>query len=62
MSQIRSRMFTERSSSRAPSPFEPKIVQDTKIGASVPSNADLTDRKPTGERDEIASSVVLGYN
>jgi hypothetical protein len=55
-------MCTERGGSRAPSPFEPKLVHDTKTGATVPSNADLTDRKPTGERDEIASSVVLGYN
>jgi hypothetical protein len=62
MSQIRYRIFTERGSSRAPAPFNQKPSQDSEHDSTTRSNVDLTDRKPAGERDEIASSAVLGYN
>jgi hypothetical protein len=62
MSQIRYRILTERGSSRGPAPFSPKPSQDSQHDSTAHSNVDLTDRKPAGERDEIASSVVLGYN
>ena len=62
MSQIRNRIFTERGSSRASAPFTQKPPQDAKDHSASQSNLHLTDRKPSGEGDEIASSVVLGYN
>jgi len=55
-------MFNERGSSRTPAPFEHKLAQDAQQATKVPSNLDLTDRRLAGERDEIAASVVLGYN
>ena len=62
MSQIRYRIFTERGSSRAPAPFNQQRLQDSQHDSVAQSHADLTDRKPAGEGDEIAASVVLGYN
>lgn len=60
MSQIRYRTFTEHGSSRVPPPFNPR--QDAQHDAAAQSKAGLTDRKQAGERDDIAASVVLGYN
>lgn len=60
MSQIRYRVLTERGSSRVPAPFNPE--RNAQHDAAAQSKVDLTDRKPAGERDEIAASVVLGYN
>jgi hypothetical protein len=62
MSQIRYRIFTERGSSRAPAPFDQGQLQDSQHDGKALGHADLTDRKPASERDEIAASVVLGYN
>jgi hypothetical protein len=62
MSQVRNRIFTERGSSRAPAPFGQKPSQDSQDRSTAQTDLDLTDRKPSGERDEITSSAVLGYN
>jgi hypothetical protein len=62
MSQIRNRVFTERGSSRASAPFGCKPAPDAPDRAAAQPTLQLTDRKPAGERDEVASSVVLGYN
>jgi hypothetical protein len=62
MSQIRYRIFTERGSSRAPVPFNQESPQDPQYDSKAQFNADLTDRKSACERDEIAASVILGYN
>jgi hypothetical protein len=62
MSQIRYRIFTERGSARAPAPFGEQRSHDSQDRTPAQSNRDLTDRKPAGDHDEIAASVVLGYN
>jgi hypothetical protein len=62
VSQIRYRVFTDRGSSRAPAPFNRNLSQESQQDSTAQANVELTDRKPAGERDEIASSVVLGYN
>lgn len=61
MSRIRYRIFTERGNSRTPAPFDQGLKDSQHDGKSL-GHADLTDRKPANERDEIAASVVLGYN
>lgn len=62
MSQIRNRFFTERGSSRAPATFGQTPSRDGRDRSAAPQNLHLTDRKPSGELDEIAWSVELGYN
>ncbi len=62
MSQVRSRTFTECGGSRNPAPFEHKLAQESQRGSNAPANGDLSDRRSAGEGDEIAASVVLGYN
>jgi hypothetical protein len=62
MSQIRNRVFTERGSSRAPAPFGQTPSRDGRDRSAAPQNLHLTDRKPSGELDETAWSVELGYN
>jgi hypothetical protein len=62
MSRITNRIFTEYGSTRAPSPFGEKGSKDSNDGTALQNNRSGVDRKPSAERDEIAWSVVLGYN
>ena len=62
MSTIRNRMFSEWGSTRAPARVEDKQSHDAFDRAAAKQTRRAVDRKTASDRDEIAASVVLGYN
>lgn len=62
MSRVRNRVFTEGCSAGAQAQIAQKGTtecRDRRVDSQI---AQVRERKPAGERDEVIWSAVLGYN